>query len=211
MKIAIVMAVGHVVQPKTSHALAVMAYHVGRHNPEINLDLGQMRTCYVQLNRNDLIRKMLAAGCDAFLWVDSDQTFPPDAVSRLLSRNLPIVGATYRNRQPPHPYMLPLLDPGEAAAPLRQVAYLPGGFHLIRREVFEKLPFPWYRADYGLLGEPPDVFTGEDVYFFAKARDAGYEIWCDLELTEHIGHVVEVELNTTNQGHYSAEPQRSPA
>jgi len=61
------------------------------------------------------------------------------------------------------------------------------GLTLIKRKVFETIPFPWY-------AQPPDEDKntmgawGEDRYFCTKAQESGFEIWLHpgLDLI-HIG------------------------
>ena len=52
-----------------------------------------------------------------------------------------------------------------------------GGFGvcLIKYEVFEHLEWPYWKNIY----VPGGVKMGEDIYFCKKAREAGYDIWCD--------------------------------
>ncbi|GAI70672.1 unnamed protein product, partial [marine sediment metagenome] len=51
------------------------------------------------------------------------------------------------------------------------------GFLLIKREVFEKIPYPWFSFEKG----------GEDLYFSDKARGNGFETWCDMSVL--LGHL----------------------
>jgi len=51
------------------------------------------------------------------------------------------------------------------------------GFLLVKREVFEKMPFPWFSFEAG----------GEDLYFFDKARKHGFETWADMSVL--LGHL----------------------
>jgi GT2 family glycosyltransferase len=44
---------------------------------------------------------------------------------------------------------------------------------LIKREVFEKVPQPWFA---------PDIDLGEDLAFCKRANKAGFQIWCDTNL-----------------------------
>lgn len=49
------------------------------------------------------------------------------------------------------------------------------GVILVKFEVFEKLQWPYWENQFA-----PGVKTmGEDIYFCEKAREAGYDIWCD--------------------------------
>ena len=52
-----------------------------------------------------------------------------------------------------------------------------GGFGivLVKYEVFEKLDWPYWKN----IFVPGDVEMGEDIYFCKKAREAGFDIWCD--------------------------------
>ena len=51
------------------------------------------------------------------------------------------------------------------------------GFLLVKREVFEKIPSPWYSFEKG----------GEDLYFSDKARQYGFDIWADMSVL--LGHL----------------------
>ncbi|HDZ13925.1 MAG TPA: hypothetical protein ENH60_03370 [Pricia sp.] len=52
-----------------------------------------------------------------------------------------------------------------------------GGFGivLVKYEVFEKLDWPYWKN----IFVPGDIEMGEDIYFCKKARQAGFDIWCD--------------------------------
>ena len=52
-----------------------------------------------------------------------------------------------------------------------------GGFGvcLVKFEVFKKLEWPYWK---NVLVEG-DIEMGEDIYFCKKAREAGFDIWCD--------------------------------
>lgn len=187
MTVAVCFPTGNTVEPKTALALATLA-----RSTRVPLILSSMGTCYVSLNRSMLAQAALDAGADAILWIDADQTFPHDGLDRLLAHDLPYVGATYRSRKAPHPYMVPMLD--KEFGPLVRVAYLPNGFSLVKREVYDAVGFPYYRADWGLNPAKPEDFEGEDIHFGRRAREAGFDIMCDMVLTEEIGHVIGIEL-----------------
>jgi hypothetical protein len=203
MKVALCMPTGRGVVPETAFDFTMMYYETKR---QLGLRGDDAFLCrlggpYVAYNRSEMTKAALEGGADFVMQIDSDQTFPPDGVMTLLNHSLPIVGATYRTRKPPqYPFALPLLEPekfddgsGKGDSMLR-CAYLPGGFTLVSKEVYSCLAFPYYRADYGLLGRKPEEFVGEDVYFGETARAAGFDIWLDFDLTRYVGHVLEVNM-----------------
>lgn len=150
-------------------------------------------------NRNTIVKLGLDQDADAFLFLDADMTFPADGLVRLLQRRVPIVGADYRNRSPPHKRNgLDLTgkqiadDAEEPATGLIERAMLGLGFVLVRRQVFETLPQPWFaRTWIGEHAKPenPFGFSTDDMYFFHYCRHHGFAVWCDLELTREVHHI----------------------
>ena len=65
-------------------------------------------------------------------------------------------------------------------------------FMLIDMKVFEKLRAPWFAEPPLFMmpgGDPEDKgIMPEDEYFCHNALEAGYDIWCDVDLSLHIGH-----------------------
>ncbi len=49
------------------------------------------------------------------------------------------------------------------------------GVVLVKTSVFDRLDWPYWRSEY----KPGLRVTGEDIYFCRKAREAGFDIWCD--------------------------------
>ena len=194
---------GGMVCMKTAFDLMALYHHTCQRMPRVEIIAAPVGGCYVSLNRQSLADRSLEAGAQAILWIDADQTFPKDGLLRLALHDLPYVGASYRARTPDNGYkvMLPML--GGVAPPGEQIltddlAYLPGGFCLVRKEVYEAIPRPWYRADFGLDPERPGEFIGEDVYFGLRARQAGFKIWCDLPLTKQVGHILAHEFRVVD-------------
>jgi hypothetical protein len=144
--------------------------------------------------RERLAEQAIKDGADAILWVDSDMRFPKDSLQILLSRKLPIVGVNATTRRfPVTPTALDLDHEtndlvkvtSKDKTGLEQVMGVGFGMVLIRKEVFEKTQKPWFwfeRTDKGGT-------IGEDIYFCAKAFDAGYKTVVDHDLSKHIRHV----------------------
>lgn len=154
------------------------------------------RLSSVAFNRNLIAQDALDWGADALLWIDSDQTFPTNALERVAGLHVDIVGCNYGTRtDPPSPTAHDLngerVWPDEAAAKrgdIKEVGALGLGFCLIRRSVFESVERPWFIDAASRDGSR--IIT-EDVHFMDRAREAGHKVHLDCFLSEHIGHVTE--------------------
>ena len=67
------------------------------------------------------------------------------------------------------------------------VDYTGFGWVLIKKGVFEKLPYPWFAPKMQVFesGAVQDM-CGEDVSFCLDAMDEGFDIWCDPRI--RVGH-----------------------
>lgn len=198
-KVCMAMAHGGYVEPQTYDCWLKMFVESGKRS--IKYDVGQMQRggCFLSLSRSLLALQAIQEGADAVMMIDSDQTFPAHALDRLVAHDLPYVGCSYRKRDPEKGY--PLINPLISrdndqlrVGGLAKVDYLPGGFQLVKAEVYEAIGFPFYRCDFGLTDHPPEEFVGDDTFFGQMARNAGYDIWCDLDLTKEIGHLLKIDL-----------------
>ena len=52
--------------------------------------------------------------------------------------------------------------------------------------MFEKIPAPWFENGWS------SVRLGEDTYFCSKMKQAGFRLYCDLDVL--IGHVVQMAV-----------------
>jgi hypothetical protein len=84
----------------------------------------------------------------------------------------------------------PLLNKGEGES-LVEVAYTGMGFMLVKRGVFEKLEYPWFRPIEKKIGAMVD-FTMEDVAFCLRAKEAGFKVLVDPAV--RVGHEKKVVL-----------------
>ena len=62
-------------------------------------------------------------------------------------------------------------------------------------------PFGAWIRDHFILGEGHEDVPSfsEDLQFCRKARKAGYQIWCDVEVTGAIEHLGEIAVGTKNE------------
>jgi len=169
--------------------------HVGKRTFfNVQNQLGSM----LSLNRESMILSALEAdeNITHILMLDSDMTFPADTAHWLAWRNEPIVLGGYNRRCVPTTPTARGLD-GKLVATLdtstglEKVRHGGLGCCMVHREVFEKVPRPWFHFEWvrdpkrhGGWGQ-----NGEDVYFFNKCREAGYDVLLDHDLSKHLTHV----------------------
>ena len=144
--------------------------------------------------RERLAEEAIKDGADAILWVDSDMRFPKDALEILLSRDLPIVGVNATTRRFPVVPTALDIDPetgdlvkvqSKGKTGLEQVMGVGFGMVLIKKEVFLAAQKPWFWFEQTDKGGT----IGEDIYFCAKAFDAGFQTVIDHDLSMHIRHI----------------------
>ena len=144
--------------------------------------------------RERLAEEAIKDGADAILWVDSDMRFPKDALEILLSRDLPIVGVNATTRRFPVVPTALDIDPetgnlvkvqSKGKTGLEQVMGVGFGMVLIKKEVFLAAQKPWFWFEQTDKGGT----IGEDIYFCAKAFDAGFQTVIDHDLSIHIRHI----------------------
>lgn len=151
----------------------------------------------ISRGRNRLATMFLESGDDVLVMIDSDLEFPPDAIDRLIRHDRDFVGAPYTIKGTPPMWTVRFL-PGAMptyVAGLMPVQYLPGGFVCIKRAVIERMCTAdrryMQRGEwiYNLFqpyvttldGETPE-YLPEDWAFCERAREAGYELFCDFDL-----------------------------
>ena len=147
----------------------------------------------VARNRNKIIEDHFLGDWACF--IDDDQIVPANTLLNLLFNDRPIVGALYSSKRPPFypmafqkfdaatqlwvPYTWTALRNGPS---VRLVAGAGTGGMLIRRDVFDHIPKPWFH-----WGEFSD-----DLYFCQKATAAGYPIYVDTQTP--IGHTTTINI-----------------
>lgn len=148
--------------------------------------------------REKLAAEAIKEGADYILWIDADMRFPKNTIEVLLAHDKPIVGVNATTRTMPvrptaknleidfdkkentwHPIV------SKNRTDLEEVTAIGCGVMLVKREVFEKTPRPWF----WFQNIPGDKLLGEDVYFCVKAYDAGFKTYLDHNLSNMIGHV----------------------
>ena len=173
--------------------LAMSCANLVAHGIRINMafNIGSVIT----IARRNLVDIFLKSDFDHIFWVDSDMKFPIDAPIRLLARNKDIVGANYRRRRFPNPNFTGMSGSAgkftefkttDNSPAMELIDVLPHGLVMVKRAVYEKVAQPHYIQEF-----IPDLNLeiGEDIYFCQKAIAAGYEVWCDQELSREVSHI----------------------
>lgn len=141
------------------------------------------------LGRNQCVRQALRHDSEWLLFLDDDHTIPHDLLERLLARDVPVVGSIYLQRhQPFMPVAYTSYQEETGYTPIDLQAYngeemvevegLGTGGMLIRREVMEAIPEPWFEH-YST--------ASEDLLFCRRARELGFPVYVDL--AARIGHM----------------------
>ena len=149
----------------------------------------------ITIARRNLTDIFLKSDFDYIFWVDSDMKFPIDAPIRLLKRNKAIVGCNYRRRRFPNPNFTGMMGAAGQysefqttyqSPAMELIDVLPHGCVLVHRSVYEKIQGPFYLQEY--IPEL-NLEIGEDIFFCQQVQKAGYQIWCDQELSRETAHI----------------------
>ena len=147
--------------------------------------------------RNSLMIQALESGASHLLMCDTDQVYPPDTLTKLLSHNVDVCGVRVHSRWPPY---APVFYRGR----LGQYEFIPDeemysgdlvevdatgtGCILINMDICDKVDPPWFK--FSTVNERP---VGEDIYFCSKVREAGLKIAVDTSI--EVGHLSTIEIN----------------
>jgi hypothetical protein len=142
--------------------------------------------------RENLAQKFIESNSDYLLWVDSDMTFPSDIVQRLLSHNKSVVACTYSTRAYPLKSVSfksandweSWVKPSEE--PLVEVAATGMGLMLCDRSSLTNLAKPLFQIKW--MNEYKS-YLGEDMFFCKRLRDAGIQIFIDVEASSDVHHL----------------------
>jgi hypothetical protein len=171
----------------------MVAYHTLNTNDAVSLKISQ--GTLIANQRAELCLDAMHEKCTHVLFIDSDMRFPQDMIERLLQHDLDIVATNCaRRRMPTGPTAQIYKENGERelvytmpeTTGLQEVGSVGMGVMLIKANVFAKLAEPWFETPWR---HDKRGYIGEDVFFCKKARDAGFKIWIDHDVSKEIGHI----------------------
>lgn len=186
--------------------LADLAAYMARHLPHYGIEIEPAESSLVLQARQGLAHKALAMAVTHIFWLDDDMIFPPDALARLLRHGGPVIGANYTTRtQPIRPTAAKdgALVYSKGKSGIEEVDHVALGCCLTDIAIFQKVPEPWFA-----LGWHPKTkdFIGEDVFFCRQARQHGFKIFVDHDLSQRVYHEGIFEW-----GHDTTEPDLNVA
>jgi hypothetical protein len=171
----------------------MVAYHTLNTNDAVSLKISQ--GTLIANQRAELCLDAMHEKCTHVLFIDSDMRFPQDMIERLLQHDLDIVATNCaRRRMPTGPTAQIYKENGERelvytmpeTTGLQEVGSVGMGVMLIKANVFATLSEPWFETPWR---HDKRGYIGEDVFFCKKARDAGFKIWIDHDVSKEIGHI----------------------
>jgi len=144
--------------------------------------------------RNEIVEFALSQGAAYIYWLDDDVLAPPDAFLKMYTQHKDIINGVYWSKSNPP---MPLLFRGHLegsywdwhVGDLIEIDAAGSGLTLVKTDVYRKiqkeLGEPWYSVNYtsfpGRVQEVPHNNT-EDLYFYWKAKKAGYKVWADTSI-----------------------------
>ena len=166
---------------------------------EIGIEVGSL----VYAARNNLAQAAIKSEADQVLWLDSDMVFTPDLLERMSSvvkeNDIDMLTALCFRRKPPYtPTIYDLLEYNEQISKCSFTQFLSipeerfkvGGCGFAGVLMGTDVLMSVFSKFNGRAFDPL-VGMGEDISFCWRARQCGYEIWCDPEITMgHVGNFV---------------------
>lgn len=147
---------------------------------------------YIHDLRNRAFRDAVETNADYLMFIDSDVTFPPEAIKKLLDSNKDVIGASYNMKGLPLISTIKVLAPDGSIGiaeekevdPEPFIVYaVATGFMLIKMEKVRNMKFAF---DFGT--NPDGTMIGEDVNFCRRVREElELDVWCDP--TIQVGHI----------------------
>lgn len=147
--------------------------------------------------RNNLARQAIKEEADWVLWLDSDMVFGPTLLQRMLKvcteNEIDFLTAVCFRRKPPYtPCLFDRLEKVDKGASYTALLSVPDGRFkvggcgfagvMLSTDVLLSVAAKFN----GRMFDPIDGM-GEDVSFCWRARQCGYDIWCDSDI--ELGHV----------------------
>lgn len=137
--------------------------------------------------RNEIAQQALNVNADWVLFV-SDDVIPPPNLFNLLwrHRKMMTTGVYWTKNYPKQPYVWRDMMKGSFTdwkyGEFFKIDWAGCDALLVHTDVFRKVQYPWFSHEWRWTEAVREVpLATEDLYFYTKARQAGFELWCDTE------------------------------
>ena len=195
IKVSLAVPSRNVWMAETAMSFAAMVAASVNEIPNLDLIFDNTVGSGLCMNRIKCARKAIENDCDYILFIDDDMAIPMGALLYLLRHQKPIVAANCARKElPPRPtakgFDGEYVYTTERSEGLERVFSVGTGIMLIHTDVFALVGEPWFCED-------PVKKIGEDVWFCQQAREAGFEIFIDHDLSKDVGHIGDFNYNHT--------------
>ena len=171
----------------------------------IAVNMGDVSGCsIITMARNQLVHEFLKSDCTELLFIDSDVIATPDDILRLMAQSSgkDITAGAYPRRAKDRYFFADLYFDDkqdlEFDGSLMRVERVGTGFMLIQRHVLEDMVKAHPEWAYEFKGEQVTAlfdfalkdgkYVGEDYLFCDRAREHGYKIYIDVDISlPHVG------------------------
>jgi len=190
-----------------SLALSMVALaHLGVNDSPIRMRMHNYHGSFLPSMRNELVRESLRSGATHILFLDDDMQFPMETIVDLFKHDVDIVAANCATKVfPPSPTAR--RDGKEVyttkeSTGIEEVDRIGCAVMLINTDIFKNIEEPWFA-----MPQCPKRGTliGEDVYFCEKAKEAGFKVYIDHDLSKGVYHIGECEFGHQMMEQYDAE------
>jgi len=201
MRIMIAIPCGDTVDTNTF----VSTVNLIRHEiPGVQTELVVLSNSLVYDARNQLAQKAVSGGYDAILWIDSDMTFQPDLLERLLTdmqdgQDRDLVCGLFYSRRTFRPTMFSKcrITSDEEGTHIETELYKPIPYGIFEIEacgfaaVLTKTSIFKEILDKGGLPFSPMLGLGEDLSACIRVREFGHKLFCDSTIdVGHVSHLI---------------------
>lgn len=142
----------------------------------------------IAASRNGIVLQALENECTHLIMMDTDQGYPVDTITKLLSHEKDVVGVNIHRRYPPfEPIMMRgqedeyyhVPDKECYSGDLIEVDATGCGCVCYNMDVFYEIEYPWYEWNARSKNGKP---VGEDVLFCQKLKETGFSIYVDTSI-----------------------------
>lgn len=148
----------------------------------------------ISANREKMVADALETDVTHILFIDDDMGYAPNVLHVLAEKRLPIVGCNYKMRVKGEGFTALSVDKksrivtNKKTKGIERCHYTGFGMCLIKREVFERTPRPWFLIGYNTKVHQ---YTTEDGGFARQLKKTKYKWYVDHDASKlviHIGH-----------------------